>query len=153
MLRLWLSHGQLPPVGRVLGCLSRLCGCLGGGWLSQGDCSKDSQPISELEIGIIVRKKSVPSSQFSKRVCALVASFSRLLFMREKSLEEVCEELNHDSLAACKSERKHTRPMELMDFLKFIQRQAKDTLTGLDGRLQRAFSQTPYNLPQPPVSP
>ena len=138
MLRLWLSHGQLPPVGRVLGCLSAYVAVLEAVGCPKETVRRIRSLLVNLRSASLSGRSPFPAANFPKE-CVHGSIILSAFIHAEKNLEEVCEKLNHDSLAACKSERKHTRPMELMDFLKFIQRQAKDTLTGLDGDFNERF--------------
>ena len=138
MLRLWLSHGQLPPLGRVLGCLSAYVSVLEAVGCPKETVRRIRSLLVNLRSASLSGRSPFPVANFPKE-CVHGGIILSAFIHAEKSLEEVCQELDHNSLAAFKSERKHTRPMELTDFLKFIQRQAKDTLTGLDGDFNERF--------------
>ena len=142
MLRLWLSHGQLPPLGRFLGSLAAYATVL-----EAVGCSKETvQRVRKLSMDL--RKVVLPAEAHPGRQTS-VADFPTesvhgavvlsAFFHLEKSLEHVCEKLDHVQLAACRARRKLSRPMELKDFLMFVQGHVKDAFKTLDKDFSKGF--------------
>ena len=142
MLRLWLSHGQLPPLGRFLGCLAAYATVL-----ETVGCRKETvQRVRSLSVEL--RKALAPAeghpggqasaTDFPKdsvHGAVILSAFFHL----EKGLEHVCERLDHVKLAACRALRKLSRPMELKDFLMFAQEEAKNAFKTLDKDFSKGF--------------
>ena len=85
MLRLWLSHGQLPPLGCVLGSLSASATVLEAvGCLKQTVRRVRGLSVDLRTASMSAREKSVLSGHFPKRVCAWGHHSLGFLFRREK---------------------------------------------------------------------
>ena len=142
MLRLWLSHGQLPPLGRFLGSLAAYATVL-----EAVGCSEETvQKVRKLSMDLrkaILPAETHPGCHSSvadfPTECVHGAVVLSAFFHLEKSLEHVCEKLDHIQLAACRARRKLSRPMELKDFLMFVQGQVKDTFKTLDKDFSKGF--------------
>ena len=88
--------------------------------------------------------KAHPGSQFSvvdfPKECVHGGVVLSAFFHMEKSLEHVCEELDHVQLCSLQgTRRKLSRPMELKDFLMFVQERAKDAFITMDKDFSKGF--------------